>query len=737
MQELEKIEGTIQYITFTSHDTGFTVLELETDEDLVTVVGDMIGVAPGQQLTVEGNYTNHPSFGVQFKAVNYRISLPEDENAILAYLSGGAVKGIGPVTAKRIVKEFGLDTFEILRTDPHRLSTVKGISYRSAREIQEEFQRINGIQDAIANLSAYNLTATQAIALYGVYGENTVDIIRHNPFLLCDSPCFLPFDRADNIADKHMSMEYDSHRRISGGILHVLRHNSGNGHCCVPLDRLIPTVANFLGVEPEKVESMVYQCCDEGSLFCEEINDRDFIYPRQLYVAEMVCAGKLAQLLCTPPKAMSNVAKSIDMVQKMLDIEYAPNQIKALEKVAESSVCIITGGPGTGKTTLVKGIIQMFEMQADVVSLCAPTGRAAKRLAELSGKNAKTIHRLLEVVPGSKNDIKFQRNRDNPIPCDVLIVDEFSMVDIVLFSQLITAVKDNCRVVLVGDYNQLPAVGPGNILKDLLESGMVPNVQLTDIFRQARQSDIVVNSHAINRGEMPQTSGRTGDYFFIECDEDRIEGLVSGLVQTRLPNAYGFDSFEDIQILCPSRKKRSGTTNLNMIMQKILNPPQNPKDEIAFNGIIFRKGDKVMQIKNNYDLQYVRDNGETETGVFNGDIGQIISVDKFNKALTIKFDDKTYVYEQEFFVQLEHAWAITVHKSQGSEFKAVILCLADIPKELRYRNLLYTAFTRAKKLLVVVGNRSILQTMVENNKKQLRYSGVKHFLEEYNVENNQ
>ena len=730
MQQLDRLEGTISYITFTSQDTGFTVLELQTDDDLVTVVGEMVGVAPGQQLVVQGTYANHPSFGIQFKVQNYEVALPSDENAIYAYLASGAVKGIGPVTAKRIIKAFGANALEILECDPVQLATVKGISYRQAVDIQTEFKRIYGIQDVIMNLSNYGLTASQAIALYGVYGQATTEIISQNPYLLCNDPTFLPFERADNIANR-MMMEYDSHQRIAGGVLYVLRHNSQKGHCCVPYDRLVETVSAFIGVEPEKVEGVIEEKCDEGELFCEEINERPFVYLAQLYVAELVSCQKLTQLMASKPKTNNDISSVINTVQNILDIKYAPNQIKALEKVADSSVCIITGGPGTGKTTLVKGIISMFEMQADVVSLCAPTGRAAKRLSELSGKNAKTIHRLLEVVPGTKNDIKFQRNQDNPIPCDVLIVDECSMVDIVLFSQLITAVKDGCRVVLVGDYNQLPAVGPGNILKDLLDCGIVPNVQLTDIFRQARESDIVVNSHAINQGVYPKTGGRTGDYFFIESGEN-VEDYITGLVQTRLPRAYGFDSFEDIQILSPSRKRRGGTVNLNAALQSALNPENPAKPEIAFNGVVFRLGDKVMQIKNNYDLQFVRDNGETDVGVFNGDIGQIIAVDKFNKSLTVKIDDKTYVYPQEFFPQLEHAWAVTVHKSQGSEFKAVILCISDTPNELQYRNLLYTAFTRAKELLVVVGRSEIMARMVHNSKKQLRYSGVKHFIEEFN-----
>ena len=729
MQELDKLEGTISYITFASRETGFTVLELQTEDDMVTVVGEMVGVAPGQQLVVYGTYSNHPSFGVQFKVQNFEVSLPSDENAIFDYLASGAIKGIGPVTAKRILKEFGTDTFEVLETEPEKLATVKGISYRQALEIQAEFKRIYGIQDAIVNLSNYGLLASQAIALYTYYGPSTMDVISSDPYILCNEPCFIPFEQADNIANK-MLLEYDSRQRIQGGIMYVLRHNSGNGHCCVPEDRLIETVAGFIGVEPEKVVSVLEQLCDEGHLFTEEINERNFVYIAQLYVAEMVSCQKLTELLNEKPPIRNDVESAIDTVEMMLDIQYAPNQRKALETVINSSVSIITGGPGTGKTTLVKGIINLFEMQADVVNLCAPTGRAAKRLSELSGRSAKTIHRLLEVVPGSKKETKFARNRDNPLNCDVLIVDECSMVDIVLFSQLITALKSNCRLVLVGDYNQLPAVGPGNILKDLLDCDFVPSVKLTDIFRQAQKSDIVVNSHAINEGVYPRTSGKTGDYFFIECGEN-IEEKIAGLVKTRLPRAYGFDSFEDIQVLCPSRKRRGGTANINTVLQAAMNPEEEGKSQIAFNGIIFREGDKVMQIKNNYDIEFTKDNGETDMGVFNGDIGQIIKVDKYNKTLTIRFDDKTYVYEQENFTQLEHAWAVTVHKSQGSEFKAVILCISDTPKELQYRNLLYTAFTRAKNLLVVVGSSEILANMVHNNRKQLRYSGVKHFLEEY------
>ncbi|MEG2929952.1 MAG: ATP-dependent RecD-like DNA helicase [Oscillospiraceae bacterium] len=730
MQEIKKIEGTIAHITFQSGDTGFTVMELETAEELVTVVGEMAGVGEGQKLVAFGDYTNHPSFGLQFKAESYEITLPSDVNAIYTYLASGAIRGIGAATAKRIVEKFGEDTFVVLDTQPEKLSTIAGISLKKAMAMQQEFKKIYGIQDAIAYLSSYGINAKDAIAIYSYFGPNTVEIVTTNPFVLCGEPCFFEFDRVDELSEK-FSIEYDSSERVVGGILYVLRHNTLKGHSCVPREKLLETVSKFISVEPEKIDRQIEDLCDQGILVLEDMGGISFIFLAELYVAEMVIAQKLAELLEVKEKAGENLDSQIADIETINGIRYAPKQLEAIEKVCSSNVSIITGGPGTGKTTLVKAIIALFEMQANKISLCAPTGRAAKRLAELSGRPAKTIHRLLEVVPGSRDNIRFSRNKDNPLPCEVLIVDEFSMVDILLFSQLITAVKDNCRVVLVGDYNQLPAVGPGNILKDLLESGRIPSVQLVDIFRQAQKSKIVVNAHNINNGILPQTSDKNGDFFMLDCEPEDIDKLVVQLAAIRLPKAYGFDSYEDIQVLCPSRKKRGGTANLNIELQKALNPEGTHKRQISFNGVIFREGDKIMQIRNNYDLEYKKDDGTQDIGVFNGDIGSIEKIDVVGKTMELRFEDRTYQYSQEEFIQLEHAYAITVHKSQGCEFRAVILCLADVAKELQYRNLLYTAITRAKDLLVIVGKPQILSAMTQNHKKQLRYSGIKHFLEEF------
>lgn len=729
MRELERVEGTILYISYQNTDTGFTVLSMSCEGEPLIVVGEMVGVAPGEEIVCYGNYTNHPSYGVQFKADTYEVTLPSEANAIRVFLASGAVKGIGLANARAIVDKFGDETLQVIETDPQKLSTVKGISYKKAVSIQEEFKKLYGIQDCIYQLSKFGINARQAISLYSVYGPSCAEIIYKDPYVLCNPPTSYPFEQADAIANR-LLIEYDSDRRVRGGVFYVMNHNMQKGHCCLPLDRVIPTVAQYLSVEPERVANVIEENCDMGKLFVEEIDGRDYLYTAQMYVAEMTSAQKLSNLISEEAEKIPDIDRKIKEIQLMYGIEYAENQVLALKKVSNNKVSIITGGPGTGKTTLVKGIISLFEMQGDVVMLCAPTGRAAKRLSELSGKNAKTIHRLLEVVPGTRNDIKFQRGPENPIPCDVLIIDEFSMVDIVLFSRLITSVKDSARIVFVGDSNQLPAVGPGNILKDLIDSGRIPCVELNEIFRQARQSDIVMNAHAINRGEIPKSSGRTGDYFFIECGDDAPD-VIAGLIKQRLPKAYGFNAAEDIQILCPSRKRIGGTQNLNSVLQAVLNPPSEDKPEFVLNGIIYRLGDKVMQIKNNYDLEYVKDSGEVEAGVFNGDIGSIIDVSPRYRERKVRIDDKVYIYETEFLPQLEHAWAVTVHKSQGSEFKAVILCISDTPKELMYRNLLYTAFTRAKELLVVVGKKDILVEMVKNDKKQLRFSGIKHFLEEY------
>lgn len=731
LQEIKRIEGNIVHITFQSEDTGFTVLDLETDTDYITVVGEMAGVGEGQKMIAYGQYTNHPSFGVQFKAQSIEISLPSDMNAIYTYLASGAIKGIGPVFAKKIVDKFGEETFEILDAHPEKLAQVQGISMSKAIAIQEEFKKIHGVQDAIVHLAKYNITAKETIMIYSQLGPNTVEIITDNPFVLCEEPCYFEFERADEIS-KNLSMEYDNSCRIEGGIMFVLRHNTLKGHSCVPKEKLIETVSMFIEVEPEKIENSLSHIIDNGLIVEENLYDKPFVFLTELYIAERVITQKLTELLSNKVDTPEDVHDIVKYIETINNIKYAQKQKEAIEKVYTSPISIITGGPGTGKTTLVKAIISMFEAQGLKISLCAPTGRAAKRLSDLSDRPAKTIHRLLEVMPGGKESLRFSRNQDNPLPSQVLIVDEFSMVDIVLFSQLITAVKSNCRIVLVGDSNQLPAVGPGNILKDLIESNIIPCVMLTEIFRQSEKSQIVVNAHNINNGIAPITAGKNGDFFFIDAEGEKAEDLLVQFVTNRLPQAYGYDSYDDIQVLCPSRKKRGGTANINVVLQKSLNPKSANKKEILFNGIIFRECDKVMQIKNNYDLEYTKDDGTQDIGVFNGDIGVIERIDIHNKLMYVRFEDRVYIYSQEEFMQLEHSYAITVHKSQGCEFKAVIMCISDTAKELQYRNLLYTAITRAKELLVIIGKPQILQQMTVNHRKQLRYSGIKFFLSELN-----
>ncbi|MCI8553670.1 MAG: ATP-dependent RecD-like DNA helicase [Clostridiales bacterium] len=729
---LEELTGTVERVVFRNDENGWTVLEVEAGGEYHKVVGILPMAAAGEQLCMRGYWTEHPSFGPQFRAEHCEQQLPTDSDAILRYLSSGAVKGIGPSTAVRILEKFGDEALHVLEQEPRRLAEIKGISLRRAMEIGREFAGQFGLREVMLTFSEFGLTAPEALRCYKKWGAATVSMIRENPYLLCSSGLYIGFDRADRIC-MGMDRPADDPRRIEAGLLYVLRHNLGNGHTCLPRDKLVPAAASMLGVEEGQTEELLTQMLDGAAAPVQEreLKGRRFIFLDNLYRAERFIAARLQLMAGFPTQSEQRLEQTIDSIEKSTGLHYESRQREAIHQAVEKGVLILTGGPGTGKTTTLRAIIQVLEGMGETVAIAAPTGRAAKRIAELTGCEAKTLHRLLEVQWDDSDSPAFERNEKNPLDADAVVVDELSMVDVPLFESLLRALKTGCRLIMVGDSDQLPAVGPGSVLHDLMDSGELPAVRLTEVFRQAQESRIIVSAHKIVCGEMPELFHKEGDFFFLaQNSEQGVSATVQDLCARRLPARYGYSVFEGIQVLCPGRKGGLGTLEFNRRLQERLNPPGEGKREITVEGTLLRTGDKVMHVRNNYDIVWTRDNGESGTGVFNGDIGQLEAIDPREGTLSVRFEDRTALYSRQEAQDLELAYAATVHKSQGSEFDAVILPLYHNQRLLCYRNLLYTAVTRAKSLLIIVGSRQTLQEMVENDRKTLRYTGLRAFMEE-------
>lgn len=727
----ETITGFIDEIVFQNAESGFTVMVLDMDGEPITVVGVLPGVCVGEQLEVGGYYTSHPSFGKQFRALMFTQRMPETAHAIEKYLSSGAIKGIGPSLAKRIVNAFGDKTFEIIENNPERLCEVKGISQNLANAVSENFLKVYGMKTVMSGLNELGLSPAECVEVYRIYSNSALSRVKANPYILCSAEIGVNFARADEIAFS-LGVQYNDPRRIRAGCIYVLDYNfERDGHACIPYNQLIKICSEFLQTSQNDTEIELSNAIDDGVLchdFKKEKNE-GFVYLPKAYLAERYIANRIKSIIDNGKfTAEKNWDKKIEKLEKAGGIAYDTLQKSAISQALNSGFLVLSGGPGTGKTTTLKAIISLYEKEGYSVKICAPTGRAAKRICELTGCEAKTIHRLLEVQFNSEK-AQFVHDEFNPLKADVIIIDEFSMVDLMLFESLLRAMKSSARLILVGDKDQLPSVGCGNILKDLMDCDYLPIVQLEHIFRQAAESLIVTNAHKIVCGEMPTLSARDRDFFFLKekTPSDAVDTVLS-LMVSRLPKTYSLSPTADIQVLCPSKQGELGTHNLNRLLQNLLNAQSESKTELKFGDVIFREGDKVMQTRNDYDITYVREN-TVGKGIFNGDIGTIEVIDKSRGKVQIRFDDKVATVGFETLNEIEHAYAVTVHKSQGSEFEAVVLPLMGKHKNLHYRRLLYTAVTRAKRLLIIVGQESTIEAMVQNHKKNTRFTTLKRFLD--------
>ena len=729
-QEYVKISGCVEEIIYKNEDTGFCVLDISVDNELICAVGTMVSVEPGEELELTGYFDTHPVHGEQFKVQMVERRLPATSSAIRRYLSSGVVKGIGPATARNIVNCFGDDTLKIIEESPMRLAEVPGISAAKAQKLAGAFAQVFGVRTLMMFLSKYQITPMQSVAIYKEWGTGAMDLIKQNPYILSRASFGISFATADAMALAfHLPPENED--RILAGIQFVLKHNTANGHTGLPLRLLLPTAARMLALSESVVEDTLVRAVESGELYRME-DAPDLIFLPEYYMAQQNIVSRLSLMLSVYREPQPQIEDAISLIEEEKGICYESLQRKAIAQAAQQPVFILTGGPGTGKTTTVNGMIELFEQQGKTVLLTAPTGRAAKRMTEVTGREAKTIHRLLEVEPGYAQTGKliFSHNEQNPLYGDVVIVDEVSMVDTLLFDALLRGMKPTAKLVLVGDFHQLPSVGAGNVLRDLIESDCVPTVSLTQIFRQAAKSLIVTNAHAIVNGQMPELSKKDNDFFFLpQSDTKQAAQLIADLCATRLPHTYGFSPTEDIQVLCPQRKGDLGVIVLNQYLQERLNPAADTKTQWKSPTYLFREQDKVMQIRNNYDIPWKRGE-ESGAGIFNGDIGIIRMIDRGSRTMAVDFDSKIAYYSFDMSKELELAYAVTVHKSQGSEFDAIIVPVMGGYDKLYFRNLLYTAVTRAKKILILVGQRSRISFMVQNDKKMRRYTGLSKMLKE-------
>ena len=731
MGERCTVEGTVQSVIFQNEENGYAVLSLLTEQgELITVVGCIPCAAPGEGMTVTGVWVNHPSYGPQITCEQVERRMPREEDEMVSYLASGIIKGVGQTTAQRLVETFGADTLRVIEEEPERMSRIKGITAKKAMEISQAFREVTGLRRTMEFMARYDLPVYLAVQMHRIYGSEAMARLRENPYLLTDERFGVNFASADEIA-LSMGFDADNSCRTEAALTHELAHNMGNGHVFLPREKLIAATAQLIGLEAEAVEIALDGLLSRGVIHQEQIANVQGCYLRRMWEAETFVARKLLEMVRFPYAQRKNVSRVIEEIEVTQGVRYAPLQRQAVELAAREGVLLLTGGPGTGKTTSTRGIVTLFEkMELDVL-LLAPTGRAANRMSELCAREAQTIHRCLGMSYDDRTgEVTFKKGPQEPLEAEAVIVDEMSMVDLPLMQALLAALRPGCRLVMVGDPDQLPAVGPGNVFGDLIRSGVLPRVGLVEIFRQAEQSAIIRSAHAVNLGQAPDLKSNRGDFFFLcRRTSDRLLSTVVELCKTRLPEKMGIPAGE-IQVLSPTRKGETGTVQLNRLLQAALNPPSPGKNQKAFGDLLFREGDRVMQTRNNYDVLWEREDGTAGTGIFNGDVGVIEDIDPAGELITIRFDGRVAVYTADLLGQLDLAYAITVHKAQGSEYRAVILLTAPTAPALMVRGVLYTAITRARELLILVGDDVVPGKMAENDRKARRYSGLRRRLKE-------